>query len=304
MDRYPIFRKTFILTALLAVAACGGKDSQDKNAEQVDFPASQSRVSNSNHTAQVQPAMPAPQPSEAETIPGIAEEVPKAIEVEPVNFSGFMQRARSRFATNDYAGAQADYEEAVQMRPDSFRPRVQLARTFLALGKVDSAREHVEAAVDIDGSSSLAWNTLGRVELAEQDIEAAIVSFERAVEENEDNSYAWNNLGYAHIEEGNYEEAVEALEAATSGASPTSYMWNNLGMAYEHLDRIPLARASYRQAAEQGSGRAQDNFDRLVGVVSLTVEPTSDVEDEVFADPDSDDSEGDAPLEVEVDDEF
>ena len=302
MDRYPLFRKTLILTALVGVAACGGKDSQDKNAEQVEFPASQSRVENSNHTAQLEPAMPSKaEPMAPVTIPGIASEVDKAVEVEPVNYSGFMQRARSRFATNDYSGALSDYQVAVEKRPNSFRPRVQLARTFLALGKVESAREHAELAIDIDGASSLAWNTLGRVELAESDNEAAIVSFERSVEENEDNSYAWNNLGFVHMEEGNYEEAVEALEAATSGASPTSYMWNNLGMAYEHLDRITLARASYRQAAEQGSGRAQDNFDRLEGVVSLVVEPMGQPEDEVLSDSDTA-SEVEADLEVEESD--
>jgi Flp pilus assembly protein TadD len=153
----------------------------------------------------------------------------------------------------------------------------------LAQGNTEGAREHVEVAIDIDGASSLAWNTLGRVELAEHDNQAAIVSFERAAEENEDNSYAWNNLGFAQMEEGNFEDAVTALEAATSGGSPTGYMWNNLGMAYEHLDRISLARASYRQAADLGSGRAQDNFDRLEGVVSLVVTPAGDANEVVDA---------------------
>jgi Flp pilus assembly protein TadD len=228
--------------------------------------------------------MPA-QASMREPIPGIAEDVKEVakVEVEPVNFSGFMQRAQSRFGEMDYAGAQSDYEQAVAKRPENFRSRVQLARTYLAQGNTEGAREHVEVAIDIDGASSLAWNTLGRVELAEHDNQAAIVSFERAAEENEDNSYAWNNLGFAQMEEGNFEDAVTALEAATSGGSPTGYMWNNLGMAYEHLDRISLARASYRQAADLGSGRAQDNFDRLEGVVSLVVTPAGDANEVVDA---------------------
>jgi tetratricopeptide (TPR) repeat protein len=236
-----------------------------------------------------------------EPIPGIAEEADKPAlpaEVEPEKFSEFMRRARSRFASNDYAGAQSDYEEAVSKRPESFRPRVQLARTFLAVGKIEGAREHAEIAIEIDGASSLAWNTLGRVELAERDYAAAAVSFERAVEENEDNSYAWNNLGFVHMEEGDYDAAVEALESATSGASPTGYMWNNLGMAYEHLDHITLARASYRQAADLGSGRAQDNFDRLEGVVSLVVESDEEVVDEVLALPEADELDGDEELET------
>lgn len=300
MDRFPLFRKTILLTSFLTLAACGGKDSQTADEKESAFPASQSRESDRINTARNDMASTTPaQPSMREPIPGITDEVPKAVvaEVEPVNFSGFMQRARSRFANNDYAGAQADYEEAVSNRPGSFRPRVQLARTFLAVGNLEGAREQAELAIDIDGASSLAWNTLGRVELGEGDYDAAVVSFERAVEENEDNSYAWNNLGFAHIEQGDFDSAVDALEAATSGGTPTGYMWNNLGMAYEHLDQITLARASYRQAADLGSGRAQDNFDRLVGVVSLVVESDDEIEDEVLVGPDA------FPVDTDVDSE-
>ncbi len=282
MDRYPLYSKTIALTALLSLAACASGESKEANHIQEDFPASQSRdIEDSSHTALTAPT-PA-QPSMREPLPGIAEEVAKTaapVEMEPEKFSEYMRRARSRFSSDDFSGAQSDYEEAVSKRPESFRPRVQLARTFLAMGRTEGARDQVEVAIEIDGASSLAWNTLGRVELAERDYDAAVVSFERAALENEDNSYAWNNLGYVHIEAGDYEAAAEALEAATSGASPTGYMWNNLGMAYEHLDRITLARASYRQAADLGSGRAQDNFDRLEGVVSLALDSEEEALDE------------------------
>ncbi len=290
MDRFARLPNTLMLTLILSTLACGGRDTEHKAKSEADFPASQSKVGSSEHTAVADTRLTMPaQPSRSEDAPAAI--VSPVVEVDPVRFSGFMQRARSRFASQDFAGAQSDYEEAVSKRPESFRPRVQLARTFLALGKVEDARHHVELAVEFDGSSSLAWNTLGRVELAERDHEAALVSFERAVEENEDNSYAWNNLGFVHMEEESYEEAVEALEAATSGASPTDYMWNNLGMAYEHLDRITLARASYRQAAELGSGRAQDNFDRLEGVVSLVVQSTDEVGDASIFEPESEEED-------------
>ncbi len=289
MDRFPHATKTFMFALLLGTVACGGGDSKPKEENKGEFPASLSKVSTSDHTSVVDPRSAAQaQPSMREPAPVVAAPEP---EVEPVKFSGFMHRGKSRFSSQDFSGAAADYEEAAQKRPESFRPRVQLARTYLALGKIASAREHAELAIEIDGASSLAWNTLGRVELAEHDHEAAVVSFERSVEENDDNSYAWNNLGFVLIEEEDYEGAVEALEAATSGAAPTSYMWNNLGMAYEHLDQIVLARASYRQASELGSGRAQDNFDRLEGVVSLVVTPSDEFVDASLSMPDSDDEE-------------
>ena len=132
------------------------------------------------------------------------------------------------------------------------------------------------------------------MELAEHDYEAAAVSFQRSVEENEDNSYAWNNLGFVHMESENFEAAVEALEQATSGASPTGYMWNNLGMAYEHLNEIDSARASYRQAVEAGSVKAQDNFDRLEGVVSLVMEDEELGEDVAMEAPSVEDELADA----------
>jgi Flp pilus assembly protein TadD len=281
MDRFPQLTKTITLTAALALAACGGGDSQPKKDHSPEFPASQTRVSSNVHTA-VDPIINMPaQPSVAEEIPSIVEERVAEPVPEPEKFSGFMHRGKSRFQARDFEGARADYEVAVAKRPENFRARIQLGRTLLSIGDVEDAREQVEMAIEIDASSSLAWNTLGRVELAEKDFDAAIVSFERAVEENEDNSYAWNNLGFVHMEEEDYEAAAEALEAATSGASPTGYMWNNLGMAYEHLDRITLARASYRQASELGSERAEENFKRLEGVVSLVVEDEELIEAEV-----------------------
>lgn len=156
-----------------------------------------------------------------------------------------------------------------ERKPEDVHLRVRVARAMLDAGKIGEARTHAERAVEVDEESAGAWHTLGRVELAERDFEAAAESFKRAVEADPENSFAWNNLGYAFIEQQKFEEAVDALEHATSGTSPTGYMWNNLGMAYEHVDRIREARAAYRQAAQAGSTKGQDNLERLEGVTSL-----------------------------------
>ncbi|MBL4635261.1 MAG: tetratricopeptide repeat protein, partial [Kofleriaceae bacterium] len=259
-----------ILASLLVLTttACGSADEKKSEATP-QLPPSQTRATSSMH-ANVQPGYRVEQPATSDPVEEEVEQ--EAIPEEPTSLSGFMRRGRKRFRAGELSLALSDYQAALAKAPRALQPNISLARTHLAMGDASSARPPAELAIDIDGTSSFAWNTLGRVELIEADFEAAIVSFERAVEEDEDNSYAWNNLGFAYIETGSFTRAVDALEHATSGSRPTPYMWNNLGMAYEHQDRIVEARASYRLAAEDGSTKAQLNFDRLEGVISLIPE--------------------------------
>lgn len=276
------FRKfaSLFVVATLGLSACGSNDTPKKKELSEEMPLSPSRDTSGLHVNAAQPSSYQPDvyvPKDK----GEEALLKEAIEVQPSRLSEFMSRGKERFSAGNLSGALEDYQGALAKAPNALSPNIQLARTHLAMGNVSAARQPAELAIEIDGSSSFAWNTLGRVELLEADFEAAIVSFERAVEENEDNSYAWNNLGFALIESEQYSEAVDALEHATSGESPKAYMWNNLGMAYEHLDQITLARASYQMAAEEGANKAQLNFDRLEGVVSLLVESENEELDSV-----------------------
>ncbi len=289
--------RTLASLLLLTTIACGTTGSADEKKSEATprLPPSQTRATNSTH-ATIQPGYKMEQPVAPE--PALDELQEEANPAEPTSLSGFMRRGRKRFRAGELSLALSDYQEALAKAPRALQPNISLARTHLAMGDARSARPPAELAIDIDGTSSFAWNTLGRVELIEGDFEAAIVSFERAVEENEDNSYAWNNLGFAYIEIGSFAEAIDALEHATSGAQPTAYMWNNLGMAYEHQDEIVSARASYRLAAEDGSSKAQLNFDRLEGVVSLIPETQDTGEEEMD---EEQDNEFDLPLESSED---
>jgi tetratricopeptide (TPR) repeat protein len=94
---------------------------------------------------------------------------------------------------------------------------------------------------------------------------------------------------------GHYEEAANALEKATSTWDPTAYMWNNLGMAYEHLDKLELARAAYRQASDLGSNSAEESLVRLEGVDSIA--ELADPEAEEAADEVSNDEVAPEPVE-------
>ncbi len=267
MDRFPRILRAIVVCSTLAMTACSSGENKVVE-QQLAFPPSQTKDTVVNHTA-VLPSNVVPEMAKLKDEPDGMPAVEVVPESNPQHFSEFMERGRMRLGRGEMAGALADFEEAVGKRPQSANANIQLARTLLSMGEAGRAREYAEVAIELDAGSSLAWNTLGRVELAERDNAAAIVSFERAVEENADNSYAWNNLGFVYMETGDYEAAAHALEQATSGANPTSYMWNNLGMAYEHLDQITSARASYRQAVEAGSNKAQANVERLEGVISL-----------------------------------
>ena len=251
---------------LFSASACGGSDAKPSEEEAFEkIPQSQTRIATPSHSNTIPMKPLAIEGEEERTLPVAA--IP--VVPEPETYSQYMKRGRDLWKNGKLQQALLDYQHAAQLAPKAAMPEIQQARMYLALGEAGQAREHIAEAIEMDSQSSLAWNTMGRVEMAERDYEAAIVSFSRAVDEDPDNSYAWNNLGLVYLLIEDYLEAVQALEKATSGVSPKAYMWNNLGMAYEHLNDIVLARASYDQAIASGSDRAQANFDRLIGVVSL-----------------------------------
>lgn len=258
------FRFTFLRTALLGaslsaiLAACGGTSDEPAADKGPKLPSILDEKPAGEMTSIV--------PTKVEPKP----EVPAVIE-EPApepqrTFAELLRDGKKLSKKGEHGEAIALLEEAVAARPQHASARIELARAHLAAGASRSAREHAEMGVELAPQSSYAWNTLGRVELMDGDRDAAITSFERATDENGDNSYAWNNLGLVLLLEERYDEASRALEAATSGDAPTAYMWNNLANAYEHLDEIERARASYRRALELGSDVARQSLKRLDGV--------------------------------------
>ncbi len=251
---------------LLSASACGGSDAKPSEEDVSEkIPQSQTRIATASHSNTI-PSQPLEIEREEESKPPA---IAALVTPEPETYSQYMKRGRDLSNDGEPQQALLDYQQAAQMAPNAAMPEIQQARMYLTLGETGQAREHIAEAIEMDSTSSFAWNTMGRVEMAERDYEAAIVSFARAVDEDPDNSYAWNNLGLVYLSTEDYLEAVQALERATSGVSPKAYMWNNLGMAYEHLNDLVLARASYDQAIGAGSDRAQANYDRLIGVVSL-----------------------------------
>jgi Flp pilus assembly protein TadD len=229
----------------------------------------------------VEDPAPAPVVPVAPIVPVVEAPVPTPVVeapplVIPDGYRARMKLAKQLTRENRADDAEAVYEKAAEAEPTRAAPRIEIARLRIDAKDVAGARKHAEAAVELEPGSSGAWNTLGRVELMDGDKLAAVAAFEKATEANPDNSFAWNNLGLVLSQLGRWDEAVAALEHATGGDKPEPYMWNNLGQAYEHADKLELARAAYRQGAKAGSKPSEESLARLEGVTTVGVQAKSE----------------------------
>lgn len=265
------FLRTALLGACLSIAAaCGGTSDESAAAEKGQKLPSILDPKPAGEMTSIVPSKKAPEVTEPEPLAEVPVPEPKR------SLQELLRDGKRLSKKGEHAEAIALLEQAVDAKPQHASAHIELARAYLADGTSRKAREHAELGVELAPQSSYAWNTLGRVELMDGDRDAAITSFERATDENSDNAYAWNNLGLTLLLEERYDEASRALEAATSGDAPTAYMWNNLAIAYEHLDEVERARASYRRAKELGSDVARQSLARLEGGTSIEAHTLDD----------------------------
>jgi tetratricopeptide (TPR) repeat protein len=140
----------------------------------------------------------------------------RAIQIAPKEPAAYRGRGLTRFRTENWAGAIADwrtYLEQVPDAPDRGSILNDISVAYLKLNMPNEAIQALDAALAIRPDAS--WQTnRGNVLLQQGELRQAIASFDRALERDRTHTRAWALRGQAHLRQGHHAEAVSDLDQA------------------------------------------------------------------------------------------
>ncbi len=108
----------------------------------------------------------------------------RAVEVDPLNASSWLNVGRAQLALNQPLPAIASLERALQLRPDYLKVREPYAQALAAVGRIEDAATQLQLLTQQQPDNALAWENLGRARAYQGRTAEAIQHFERALEIN------------------------------------------------------------------------------------------------------------------------
>lgn len=145
-----------------------------------------------------------------------AQEIEKAVEIDPGQAEFFIVKGDIAAANRDLAAARAAYRKAAELAPDYYKPYARLGRMAAMQKKTDETiRQH-----------------------------------KRALSLHAGHADSYIESGYAHMEKHDYQKAVRMLESGTGINPNNARAYTALGLSYEKTGRPNEAYRSYRRAVE------------------------------------------------------
>lgn len=282
-DRRP--RWLYAAIAALALAACGGKESEPAPVVQSGPSSTQSApvIPAGSPVTSGEPAAPATTSARFEDGETLYKEGRFAeakavftayVETRPENAFGHYMLGLSSWKSGDLLTAERAFARAIETDPTHVKSLFNSARVLMDLDRNAEALERIQIARTIDSTSAEGVRLLARAQHRLGKVEEAVSAYRLALTGDERDVWAMNNLGMLYLEQKNPQEALGPLARAVQLRPTSPIFQNNLGMTLELLGDVSGAKQGYLNALKADStyAKAKANSERLGDVV---VDPAS-----------------------------
>ena len=183
--------------------------------------------------ATAEPAAPAPPPMDAEER-AIAE---------------LYARAREQADAGEMAAAISSYKQLLVRAPSHVRARNNLALLLEKRGDLDGALAELDKALAAEPENVSVLCNRAAVLSSRLRYEQAEADLRRALKLEENNAEVLTNIGVLKCKRARWREAIEPLQRAVQLDPDRPVAHYYLGEAFNHVDQLPAALASFEAAA-------------------------------------------------------
>ena len=155
----------------------------------------------------------------------------------------------SALRAQKWDSAAQELEKALKLNPGFDQAMTALAKALFATDDLAGARKWLEKAIEINPKNYRAWYQLGWVELRSSPAEAK-ASFERTLAIQPNFALAHRDLGMLAYRQQDYSAAVEHFEAAQRLGMREKELLNFLGIAYGQTGKLMKSVESYKKALQ------------------------------------------------------
>ena len=134
--------------------------------------------------------------------------------LKPDNIAAYIDRAKARADSGDYAGAIEDFTHAIKLKPDNIAAYIDRANARVDLGDYTGAIEDYTHTIKLWPEESNLYINRGVTKIRLDDYSGAIEDFTHAIKLKPDNAAAYNNRGTAKKVLGQHEAAKIDFEKA------------------------------------------------------------------------------------------
>ncbi len=182
------------------------------------------------------------------------EDFTNAIELDPTNSIGYIDRGDYYYELENYQLAIEDYSKAIEIDPtqaDYFNNR---GICYYKLENYQNAIEDFTKAIEMDPTEADYFNNRGDCYYFNlESSQLAICDFTKAIELDLTNSYSIKNRGFCYYDLKNYTNAIYDFTKAIELDPTNSIVYFNRGNCYGNLENYKLAIEDYSKALELDS---------------------------------------------------
>lgn len=208
----------------------------------------------------------------------------EAIEKTPSFADAYNNRGSAKLASDDLAGAIADFEKAASLDNDFILAKYNLADALSHTERLDESlsllkaienkykdssfyfvtlsniyiqknnfsegQQVLQKALNLNDKNDKAFTNLGFIQYQEKKYSEAKTNFEKAISLNPNQDFALNNLSLVYAQEGNFEKAIELVDTALSKNKNILYE-NNKGFYLLNTGQLAEGKKLIERALEQ-----------------------------------------------------
>lgn len=206
---------------------------------------------------------------------GALEVLGMAIVREPLNAENFYLRGYTKYALDDYLGAEMDYTRSIDLSPYSADVFAQRAIVRTQMENYGGAMEDFARALEMDPGNGEIWFHRARANIIQKKTYSCIVDCNKALELNFRNESVYMLKAGAETEIKRYDEAMENLNAALKLSPESSNVYSRRGMLNVEMKRMDSAIRDFDEAIRLDSTNALAIFNRALAWLQLENDPAA-----------------------------
>jgi len=172
----------------------------------------------------------------------------RAVELSPQEATLVYNLGVGLYSAGDARGAEAKYREAIALDPRHAQARNNLGSVLLERDDVAGGLEQLRVAVELEPDNAMWLTNLATAYDRDGQAEKALETYRRALDVDAEGGLAQSGIGVHFMRHGQAGDALPYLEQAVALGGGIGLRHLNLGLAYEMLERLDEAIASFRAA--------------------------------------------------------
>ncbi|RYU92291.1 tetratricopeptide repeat protein [Mucilaginibacter terrigena] len=188
----------------------------------------------------------------------------KAIELDPLNFMGYLARGNALHLNKAFKEALSDYNIAISLNPNEYLNYYNRATINSLLKNYDNAFEDFEKSINLNPNNALIFYNRALLLQSLNNYQRALEDYNKAISIDKNYYQAYNNRAILLYKLKQSEKAIKDLDKAIDLNPEYKLAYNNRAIIFNKLKKYDKALSDYSEAIRIDKDYASVYFNRAI----------------------------------------